>query len=242
MYELIEAEYLTDKVMKLCENPYGFYAKVFYNVDVRPPDEDMSFVGERLSTDGIYRCLRGSDGSLNDFAEQYIADEITAYIDAEWDEDELGPEPELHYNDRGKLVEKYEQLTEEQYQKVLEKMDIYRVDHVCSHVHRNVDVLIVTRYSEMEEAGVSEESYKSYADNSVEVWQTYLDGEVFGYQIFDSSGEELDACWGFYGETHVVEDASDMLQWHINDAKKQQDALREGFIAAGKGFSESTMY
>lgn len=29
---------------------------------------------------------------------------------------------------------------------------------------------------------------------------TYLRGEIYGYRLFDESGEEIDSCWGFFGD------------------------------------------
>lgn len=48
---------------------------------------------------------------------------------------------------------------------------------------------------------VAQELLKS----EVEVFDQYLTGQVFGYEIFDSEGEWIDSCWGFYGDVDYVE-------------------------------------
>jgi hypothetical protein len=59
-----------------------------------------------------------------------------------------------------------------------------------------------------------------YIDGVVEEFAMYLRGEVYGFTIDrierDESGEEigrvqLDACWGFYGEEHVLDEATTAL-------------------------------
>jgi hypothetical protein len=34
----------------------------------------------------------------------------------------------------------------------------------------------------------------------IETWNDYLSGNVYGYQIEDAEGNELESCWGFYGD------------------------------------------
>lgn len=33
----------------------------------------------------------------------------------------------------------------------------------------------------------------------LETYNSYLEGEVYGYVLKDNEGEEIDSCWGFYG-------------------------------------------
>lgn len=41
-----------------------------------------------------------------------------------------------------------------------------------------------------------------YLEGEVETYDQYLTGEVYGYIIEDEYGEELDSCWGYYGDHH----------------------------------------
>ena len=38
------------------------------------------------------------------------------------------------------------------------------------------------------------------AEGLIESWNAYLSGNVYGYQVVDAMGEEMDSCWGFYGD------------------------------------------
>jgi hypothetical protein len=59
-------------------------------------------------------------------------------------------------------------------------------------------------------------------------WQAYIDGDVYGYAVdraieFDSDGEpidwlEIEACWGFYGETYAKQAAIESLTAEIDHA------------------------
>jgi hypothetical protein len=68
------------------------------------------------------------------------------------------------------------------------------------------------------------------AEGIVETWNTYLSGEVYGYQIDDKDGEEVDACWGFYGEEHCIEDAKGIVEHRIKDDFKKRIERVKMFI------------
>jgi len=38
--------------------------------------------------------------------------------------------------------------------------------------------------------------------SEVESYSHYVNGDVFGYIIFDKDGNNIDSCWGFYGDDH----------------------------------------
>jgi len=43
------------------------------------------------------------------------------------------------------------------------------------------------------------------AESLVEEWQSYCNGEVYGYVVEDENGERLDSCWGFIGDRDYCE-------------------------------------
>ena len=49
--------------------------------------------------------------------------------------------------------------------------------------------------------------------NEVECVDQYLTGQVYGFLVLDPDGEEVDACWGFFGES------DDCLNEGLNSAK-----------------------
>lgn len=43
-----------------------------------------------------------------------------------------------------------------------------------------------------------------YLEAEVEEYDAYISGQVYGYTIENLAGEQLDSCWGFYGETDYM--------------------------------------
>jgi hypothetical protein len=48
---------------------------------------------------------------------------------------------------------------------------------------------------------------KTFLENEVKTYNYYLTGECYGYIIKNNSGDELGACWGFYGEEDCKQSA-----------------------------------
>lgn len=52
------------------------------------------------------------------------------------------------------------------------------------------------------------------AEGLIETWNQYLSGDVWGYTI-----EELDdSCWGFYGHDDCLQEAKDIVDYHVRKA------------------------
>lgn len=64
-----------------------------------------------------------------------------------------------------------------------------------------------------------------YLQSEIEVYSSYLNGDVYGYQIENEEGEELDSCYGFYGWDDVMQEAKSQVDWYANEAQKEQDEL-----------------
>jgi len=63
------------------------------------------------------------------------------------------------------------------------------------------------------------------AENNVELYNNYLSGSVYGYQVIDKNGENIDSCWGFYGYDHkksgLLEYAENAIDYQIKENRKQ---------------------
>jgi hypothetical protein len=53
----------------------------------------------------------------------------------------------------------------------------------------------------------------------VELYDQFLQGQVFGFILFDGSEEEIDSCWGYYSEEDLLHDARDYIDNHIKIRK-----------------------
>lgn len=59
---------------------------------------------------------------------------------------------------------------------------------------------------------VGEENLDRNAEATVETWNQFLSGDVWGYEIEDKDGEFVDSCWGFYGREYCEEQAREALE------------------------------
>ena len=59
----------------------------------------------------------------------------------------------------------------------------------------------------------------------LEVYERYVNGDCYGYQVEDADGEEADSCWGFYGLDDAMEAAREALaDAHAAFIKQKQEA------------------
>jgi hypothetical protein len=48
---------------------------------------------------------------------------------------------------------------------------------------------------------------RSYLESRITEMNQYLSGDVYGYVIETPDGDDLDSCWGFYGQQYATEEA-----------------------------------
>ena len=60
------------------------------------------------------------------------------------------------------------------------------------------------------------ERAKKNLEGEVETYDQYLSGDVYGYKIFDQSGEEIDSVWGFYGLDAVGQESKSVVDAQPN--------------------------
>lgn len=72
--------------------------------------------------------------------------------------------------------------------------------------------------------------------NEIKTYDQYIRGEVYGYELFDKTGNKIDSCWGFYGFDYVKEEVSSFIDWHIRQVEEEQFAL---FVNAGVAIPSS---
>jgi len=92
-------------------------------------------------------------------------------------------------------------------------VNIYMYDHsgisiatspfMCRWDSGQVGVAVVTKQKIIKEYGTYDDKTKAQArkclESEVETYNDYVQGEVYGYTLLDSEGEEIDSCFGFYG-------------------------------------------
>jgi hypothetical protein len=68
---------------------------------------------------------------------------------------------------------------------------------------------VIENYGEYNDVNVA--SAKRCIESEIEVYNQYLNGEVYGYVLKDKDGEEIDSCFGFFGYDPTTNGIFDQL-------------------------------
>lgn len=63
------------------------------------------------------------------------------------------------------------------------------------------------------------ERVTEYLKGEVETYDQYLTGDVYGYKVFkveNGEEEELDSCWGFYGQEDCMLEGVGIVEYYIS--------------------------
>ena len=64
------------------------------------------------------------------------------------------------------------------------------------------------------------EKVEGYLKGEVETYDQYLRGDIYGYRVFkveNGEEEELDSCWGFYGEEECMNEGVSIMEYYIKN-------------------------
>ena len=86
--------------------------------------------------------------------------------------------------------------------------------------------------------GFGEHTWEAVAEAHVAEWNQYLSGDVWGYRVIDpDTGDELDSCWGFYGQKHCIEEATYAADSYAA-ARDEKAAALAGLVQAIKDIGD----
>lgn len=63
-------------------------------------------------------------------------------------------------------------------------------------------------------------------EGEVETYNQYLIGDVYGFIVEDLEENEIDSCWGFYGEEYAIKEAKSIVDWTVEDNAKKAEQLK----------------
>ena len=78
----------------------------------------------------------------------------------------------------------------------------------------------------------SEEAF-NVCQSEINVWNDYLSGNVWGFRTMDSEENEIDSCYGFYGDPEksgLIEQAKDSIDCEIEQRIKKRTNQIKTFI------------
>ena len=76
----------------------------------------------------------------------------------------------------------------------------------------------------VQKESLDETKIEEYFKGEVEIYDQYIRGDVYGYKVYKvetcdkdcEHEEELDSCWGFYGEEECINEAKGIVEYYTN--------------------------
>lgn len=92
----------------------------------------------------------------------------------------------------------------------------------CRWDSRQVGWIFVSK-DKVKKEGIDESKIEEYLKGEVKTYDQYLRGDVYGYKVYKVTTcdhgheheEELDSCWGFYGEDECIEEAKGIVEYYM---------------------------
>ena len=156
----------------------------------------------------------------------------------------LGDKHDYNHNDYDSWEEMKETIIKDEDVCVI--LPLYLYDHSgitistgsfsCSWDSGQIGFIYVTKEQVRKEYNVKritkkliEETVTKVLEGEVETYDQYLTGDVYGYKIFKVSEcslghehkEEIDSCWGYYGEESCMEEAESIVN-HYNKEELEE--------------------
>ena len=93
----------------------------------------------------------------------------------------------------------------------------------CQWDSGQVGFIFVSKHK-IKKEGIDETKVVDYLNGEVETYDQYIRGDVFGYKVFKVSTcdlgheheEELDSCWGFYGDEECMTEGEGVVKYYMN--------------------------
>jgi hypothetical protein len=93
----------------------------------------------------------------------------------------------------------------------------------CQWDSGQVGFIFVSKHKVQKE-GIDETKVEDYLNGEVETYDQYIRGDVFGYKVYKVSTcdlgheheEELDSCWGFYGDEECMTEGEGVVKYYMN--------------------------
>jgi hypothetical protein len=102
----------------------------------------------------------------------------------------------------------------------------------CGWDSGQVGIIFITKAKIREEYSCMRISKKliervtKYLVGEVETYDQYLTGDVYGFRITDTdTEEEIDSCWGFYGDEYCMNEAVSIVDFMIEKDNEKVESI-----------------
>jgi hypothetical protein len=89
---------------------------------------------------------------------------------------------------------------------------VYRLGTAKGFDYSNDGFYIITEKSQ-KETGVDRKDFEKVIQEEIKIYNKYVNGEVYRFELYDEQGEQIDSCGGFYDiediKEHLPEDWKD---------------------------------
>ena len=154
----------------------------------------------------------------------------------------LGDEHDYNHNDYNSWDEMEKDIIKKENVGVI--LPLYLYDHSgitmnttgfsCNWDSGQVGFIFISKKKMLEEYGGKivtkklKERVSEYLKGEVETYDQFLQGDIYGYKIFKVTEcdhgheheEELDSCWGFYGEENCLDEAKGIVKYYIENKEE----------------------
>lgn len=93
----------------------------------------------------------------------------------------------------------------------------------CRWDSGQLGVIYVTREQAKKQGFTDDSMIYDRLEDEVAIYDQFLRGDVYGYKIFDAEGEELDSCYGFYGDQTCEDAGKEMVDYYDRTTPKQYE-------------------
>jgi len=201
----------------------GNVLRVIPDDDPMNPRTEWDNLGTMICFHKRYNLGDKHDHSEPDEFRKVLIDEyypgLTERIDKSTDK-LWGMFPNCTFSERQKIVWKeYDDAINKAWEKVCSNhlviLPLYLYDHsgitmnttgfTCRWDSGQVGYIYIDKEKALKEYGGKifsrqlKKRLTSYLKSEVEVYDQYLTGDVYGFQLLDPEGEEIDSSWGFFG-------------------------------------------
>jgi hypothetical protein len=120
----------------------------------------------------------------------------------------------------------------------------------CPWDSGQVGFIYATAKQIKENFGLKNCSYKAkqrtaeILEGEVKTYDQYLTGEVYGFQIEDPDGEEIDSCWGYYGdpeESGLMDEVRATIDNHVKNTQAKRESKLKTLIKKGVPLNKRAM-
>ena len=161
---------------------------------------------------------------------------------------DLGDKHDYRSNDYSGWSEQRKDI--EKKENVCVMLPLYLYDHSgitmnttgfsCSWDSGQVGWIVVSKEQVRKEYGVKRinkkliEKVTNILESEVKTYDQYLTGDVYGYRIYKVTEcelghehkEEVDSCWGFYGEDECMTEAEGIVEYYLTKVLVQEEMIK----------------